>query len=768
MKKNNPYRFLTEIVNRFRGIWQRAGVFNIDKAYTTDSNNAVSSKIGQLDSRIGQDFDEAYTDGVIAGDRFNTVKYVGEGKNIHVAAIKPVAILGVPDYTPPSEWNPPPTLPPTPDPIDTCAEWWSIEGTPVEDQKTDGVFPDCFVNPNNYTCEDLWDRSNTPNEYRKVGGTFPDCINTLLPPPTGQYTCSELWPYAPALTSYEVAGSADHKIVDGNTDACWAMTCQDMWDQYPVYDEHKVDANADLELKDTGGTGDLADCWDIALNCDSLYSQNPDWDEYRKEGAAFPDCWDFTSDPDKFKPTCAEWWAAYNIPEEHRRDGGYPNCYKLVIPTLPPLGSCKSRLWSFPVTGSDSVTWNLDSGYVTEDTKTLLDFNVNASMYSNEIGVSLKYEIVGRNNTSNAVAQSIFIVDKDQWFYDYINVDPPCRRLITYEVNLRIREGVVLVNGPYEAFINFYVSFGDFKNVLYSVPLTLANALPWEDLYYAVEYRMLAAGKTQIGRTFESFDFDQYSEQFDLISRAQTSIESINGGSAGYIKDNLTFAQIESMESFGFMYTTATLFSDAGISSGFRRRYEGNPLPAGHIQDGDDIGIHLFEDIDACCRKLNKAFRTAGSGTSKPYPYRPYFRTGLMSGHVRYTCFTYSVDFLPEFVSNTVWFQSYNESYSNGDEYGHFALASEEPPDAEWKTTKYWPCVYCTDRGFWNFYNTCPKNFTTNSGTYGYYVRILDEASPTTGVNSKQFSIDPPSTTLDNFSGLIYVIAERSGIRNVL
>jgi hypothetical protein len=511
MKKRNPYRFITLAVNRFRGLWEKDSRQNMGPEYAGGVINVTSHKIGQLDTRDGQAEDTSYPDGIINADRFTNLSFVHALTDVYIEALAPILIQGIPDYDPPSTWNPPPWNPPSADP--TCDEIWALLNTPAGEQKAGGIFPDCFLVPT-LNCEDLWSMYNTPMEYRKVGGVYPDCLAYPPPPPPYSQTCADLWVNAPNLSDYEVVANADVSVRDGNIDPCWKQTCSDLWTLYPHLSDYEIAGADDLELIQTGGQYGMDDCWNTETNCQQLYALHPEWDEYRVENPTFPDCWDFTSDPPT--PTCEQFWADYNIPEESRNYlGEYPDCVILPPPPdPPPQGGCTFRLFSFP-SSTDLVTWSVGEGYVASDTKTPYDFQVDAHMDSDTIGNSLSYNIVG----------PFELVDpEDGWFYDYTNVAPPCRRLVTYGVNIQLGAG--LSQGTYDGRIDFTVTIQGIPH-LYSLPLQATVTENWLPLWttYNEWSQMVGLGAID-GNNFSSVDWNDYDTAYNWILDMQSVVQT--------------------------------------------------------------------------------------------------------------------------------------------------------------------------------------------------------------------------------------------------
>lgn len=601
MRKRNPYRFAVDTINRFRGLWQKSSRTNVDRKYTPVADNLVSSKIRQLDSREGQDKETSYLDGVIHGGRTVASKFVGEGNNLFVEAIAPAAVFGIPDYTPPSTWPRPPWEPPLFNPVNNCVDWWASLSTPAENQKAGGVFPDCFTDPTTYDCESLWERNATPLEYRKDDG-YPNCVDGLNQTPDILSTCADVWPYAPNLSSYEIAGNADNDISTG-TDQCWGITCQDLWTKHPSFSAFEVAANAAEEIKETGGVIHMSDCWNTDINCSQLYAENPDFDEYRKTGAEYPDCWDFTTDTPT--PTCEEFWALYSIPKDQQNAGIYPNCVQLTTQVDKEVqSSCTQRLWSFP-TGGDVVDAELEEGY--SDTTFEVPLTCQLSVPSNEIAGAF------------SVSQVSSGLVEGEHFYDYVNVDPPCRRTIGYSTNMTIPAG--LEEGTTQETFLMQVTFSGIGTLNYPVVVNITvtadgevtDELDWEDMHATYQERREILDLTPLP-AFSTYDFTNYSTQYNFIKDMQEFIESlpVHGGST------------EAMEMYGFntndLDTTADMFITWDdlkaysllTSAGWARKIAGVSQPEGIIQAGDDIGNHLqinMWDIFAFLWRAGKAWR---------------------------------------------------------------------------------------------------------------------------------------------------------------
>lgn len=618
MRKRNPYRVQFDIVNRFRGLWQKASRFNINKSYTPVSENLVSTKIGQLDSREGHEFKISYDDGIIQAGRFNTVRYIGEGTNIFAESVVPSVIRGVPDYTPPSTWLPPPGTTTPEAPLNNCEDWWENLGTPEEDKNLGGTFPDCFTTQ--ITCAEYWNRVNTPLEHRKTGGAFPDCISLppLPPPPTA--TCADAWANSPSLISYENAENADHVIVDGDMDLCWTMTCADVWATQPEYAEYEVVENADLELVETGGTATMADCWDTTLNCEALYKQNPQWDEYRKEGAVYPDCWDFTEEPPT--PTCADYWGLAGTPETQKKRGGvYPDCFTVVPEVEKPAPQCYPALYDFP-DGGEELTWYLLVGqYSTSSTTKPLDFIVDVNAENSVIPRSLSANIVGRGATSTQLARNTFVIKDGTWFYDYIAKDYPCRKEIDYHFNFQV--GGWAEVGTYSALLQCYLSYNStVKNIPYVAKLTAyVIEPPWKSSYDAFNQRREMNGESSLP-PFESYDLSSPEGQRNFIHDMQVWCESIrdyNTKLAISGEQSVIEAREETLVDAFFRDWDKNIKADADLPNSWRRLNNG-VWSYGRMQLGDTLGIHLFEDLDKVFRVLeSKGHRTPSVWTTRTW-----------------------------------------------------------------------------------------------------------------------------------------------------
>jgi hypothetical protein len=270
--------------------------------YAGGINNITSTRIGQMDGREGQDDFDAYEDTIYNGGRELTARHLQEGNNVWVESVGVIAKLGIIDYPPPT----------------------SI--------------------------------------------TYPNFqIPEIAPlPPVDKLTCGALWTGNDAMSAYENAVEENTLIVGADTSPCWTITCADMWALFPEYSANEEAAKAANEVTTSGGTTSVADCWDIQLNCNSLYELYPEWDKYKVKNAEFPVCWD-VSKVDSVETTCADYYAKYNTPTEFRSGGVYPDCIKFPDPFLLPPNFCRYELEEFSAT-PDSLTFNVVEGYNPADT----------------------------------------------------------------------------------------------------------------------------------------------------------------------------------------------------------------------------------------------------------------------------------------------------------------------------------------------------------------------------------------------------------------
>ena len=235
MKSRNPYRIQTQTFNRFRGLSDEDGGFNIAPQYVGTISNFTAQKIGEMNQRDGQDESDHYPEGVQDAGRLVTSKFLVEGGNVYAEGIIKPTTLPVKDYSAPSEWTYP---------------WDSVQ---------------------------------------ELGST----LTELVPVPT----CSDVWATNAAMEDYEEADQSDTDVSDG-TDPCWTITCGDLWALFPEYASYQNATYETTETNMSGGSLAMSACWSENLNCKALYKLYPSWDQYRTEGQ-FPDCWDFTFDVDK-------------------------------------------------------------------------------------------------------------------------------------------------------------------------------------------------------------------------------------------------------------------------------------------------------------------------------------------------------------------------------------------------------------------------------------------------------------------------------------
>ena len=235
MKSRNPYRIQTQTFNRFRGLSDEDGGFNIAPQYVGTISNFTAQKIGEMNQRDGQDESDHYPEGVQNAGRLITSKFLVEGGNVYAEGIIKPTTLPVKDYAAPSEWTYP---------------WDSVQ---------------------------------------ELGSTLTELVPVA--------TCSDVWATNDAMTDYEETEQADTDVSDG-TDPCWTITCGDLWALFPEYASYQNATYETTETNMSGGSLAMSACWSENLNCKALYKLYPSWDQYRTEGQ-FPDCWDFTFDVDQ-------------------------------------------------------------------------------------------------------------------------------------------------------------------------------------------------------------------------------------------------------------------------------------------------------------------------------------------------------------------------------------------------------------------------------------------------------------------------------------
>lgn len=200
----------------------------------------------------------------------------------------------------------------------------------------------------------------------------------------------------------------------------------------------------------------------------------------------------------------------------------------------------------------------------------------------------------------------------------------------------KLAEGVESVSKETVAYISSGYNYAASVGTII-IDADTSSGLPWESLYNAYSDRRFMLNDYRRFSpypplpAYETYDFEDYSTQVSFINQVQSFCTSVSGWSLFSSGSQYRTALLRSVDvsvieaqttSNGNVSTWSWMKTESGIPNGFNRYISGSLVGYGNIQTGDDVGVHLFNDIDSVFKNIIYCTRqiAGNNNTDQKFP----------------------------------------------------------------------------------------------------------------------------------------------------
>jgi hypothetical protein len=261
--------------------------------------------------------------------------------------------------------------------------------------------------------------------------------------------------------------------------------------------------------------------------------------------------------------------------------------------------------------------------------------------------------------------------------------------------SLGLKPGLGVTNIDTRIYMSSGYSYA-ITNARVRVDQAAQTGLPWRNLYDAVNERRWANAGDYGGAIyvppvpFEDLDFNDYQTQKDMIYNAQEFV--VNGQERSdifYIRSKET-SFLEGNPYYTVWTDWNWIKTTAGLNpAGFERISGGVLVGYGYIQDGDDIDIHLFNELHNCYELLKHVMveirNEEGGNSSDPFGYPSAPRLGDVTDDAGATKSSYLKTTRYDGVVTTFdfWAWFYAEYYGSDPYYSVSSTGTIEVPQKD-------------------------------------------------------------------------------------